>query len=43
MSNVNTKSNVRTIAVTGMLSAVAVVRSYVSGDTDSYYARIYQV
>ena len=25
MSNVNTKSNVRTIAVTGMLSAVAVV------------------
>ena len=25
MSNVNTKNNVRTIAVTGMLSAVAVV------------------
>lgn len=44
MSNVNTKNNVRTIAVTGMLSAVAVVSSsYVSGDTDSYYARIYQV
>lgn len=40
MSNVNTKNNVRTIAVTGMLSAVAVV---LSGDTDSYYARIYQV
>lgn len=43
MSNVNTKNNVRTIAVTGMLSAVAVSSSYVSGDTDSYYARIYQV
>ena len=28
MSNVNTKSNVRTIAVTGMLSAVAVVLMY---------------
>lgn len=42
MSNVNTKNNVRTIAVTGMLSAVAVVL-IVSGDTDSYYARIYQV
>jgi len=42
MSNVNTKNNVRTIAVTGMLSAVA-SSSYVSGDTDSYYARIYQV
>jgi len=41
MSNVNTKNNVRTIAVTGMLSAVAVVLMY--GDTDSYYARIYQV
>ena len=28
MSNVNTKNNVRTIAVTGMLSAVAVVLMY---------------
>lgn len=41
MSNVNTKNNVRTIAVTGMLSGSS--SSYVSGDTDSYYARIYQV
>lgn len=42
MSNVNTKSNVRTIAVTGMLSAVAVVLMYLE-IPDSYYARIYQV
>lgn len=28
MSNVNTKNNVRMIAVTGMLSAVAVVLMY---------------
>lgn len=42
MSNVNTKSNVRTIAVTGMLFSGS-SSSYVSGDTDSYYARIYQV
>ena len=39
MSNVNTKNNVRTIAVTGMLLSSS-SSSYVSGDTDSYYARV---
>lgn len=42
MSNVNTKSNVRTIAVTGMLSAVAVVLMYLEIPIP-IMPRIYQV
>lgn len=37
MSNVNTKNNVRTIAVTGMLSAVAVVLMYLEIENGMSY------